>query len=316
MLNFIPMKVSSRPWMASIIKWCLGKLLVLSASQVVESPSALWPLWTFSPSHQPLLSQAVQLKSWEKKWQASALRNWGIIEGMSWAWFSKTPWPASTPTEELINRWSSPIYHKGNKKSSKRPKKCWNMSISPMPRQDGGYPHESLWDIKGDCHCLDEFNHFWRTDNSFRCHRSNSNHEAFKEIQEKFKRPLSLYHTTWGCLHTMWWNCRYVRRSGYGEGTPQDIFEDPKHPYTLASSVLSRPYPEADEAKTLYDSGPSELNETWWWLSFCPRCESAEDSCRKGIIPNIYVKKPWARCSERTIKRLIWSQQLKFITSL
>ena len=126
--------------------------------------------------------------------------------------------------------------------------------------------------------------------------------KLFKEIQEKFKTAIVLISHDLGVISTQ---CDEIVVMYAGQvmerGTPQDIFEDPKHPYTLAlKRSIPDLYPEADEAKTLYTIPglPPNLMKLGDGCPFAPRCESAEDSCRKGIIPNIYVKENHeARCS-------------------
>ena len=126
--------------------------------------------------------------------------------------------------------------------------------------------------------------------------------KLFKEIQEKFKTAIVLISHDLGVISTQ---CDEIVVMYAGQvmerGTPEDIFENPKHPYTLAlKRSIPELYPEENESKTLYTIPglPPNLMKLGNGCPFAPRCESVIDSCTEGIIPNINVKENHeARCS-------------------
>ena len=126
--------------------------------------------------------------------------------------------------------------------------------------------------------------------------------KLFKEIQEKFKTAIVLISHDLGVISTQ---CDEIVVMYAGQvmerGTPEDIFENPKHPYTMAlKRSIPELYPDENESKTLYTIPglPPNLMKLGDGCPFAPRCENVIDSCTEGIIPNINVKENHeARCS-------------------
>ena len=125
--------------------------------------------------------------------------------------------------------------------------------------------------------------------------------KLFKEIQEKFNTAIVLISHDLGVISTQ---CDEIVVMYAGQvmerGTPQDIFEKPKHPYTLSlKRSIPKLYPEEHEEKTLYTIPglPPNLMKLGKGCPFAPRCEQVQENCKIGSIDSFGINKGHeARC--------------------
>tara|TARA_B100000029_G_scaffold22464_1_gene22505 strand:- start:46 stop:1032 length:987 start_codon:yes stop_codon:yes gene_type:complete len=125
--------------------------------------------------------------------------------------------------------------------------------------------------------------------------------KLFKEIQEKFNTAIVLISHDLGVISTQ---CDEIVVMYAGQvmerGTPKDIFENPKHPYTLAlKRSIPELYPEENEEKNLYTIPglPPNLMKLGEGCPFAPRCESVKDHCKIESIDSFGINEGHeARC--------------------
>ncbi len=113
--------------------------------------------------------------------------------------------------------------------------------------------------------------------------------DLFQNIKNNFKTAIVMISHNLGVIATQCDEILVMYGGSMMEfGTPEDIFENSQHPYTIAlKRSIPELYPKVGESQKLsaIKGNPPNLMNLPVGCPFAARCEHVTEKCRQGIIP-------------------------------